>query len=390
MPKVFIIVNELLRGGAQRIILDLAKSIPRDQFALHIVMCKSKDSFPNDVSSLQDEFAKIDIPVISLEGGKRFSFAEFRRLVRLLKKEKPDIVHTFLPYAGTMGRIAAKLAGVRCVISTKCNLPVAYSKKVYWLDKLTLWLADTWIGATEGIELHYGKSSKRFSQKLWNAGRRHFTIVAGVDTTTLQGVQNAIDYTAKRAQIDVPSDATMIFTTARLISWKGINYAIDALHKLDANTHLVIAGWGPQEAELREQANTLGLTDRVHFLGSRDDIYELLAVADIYVQTFATMPDGKLWVGPNTSLIEGAASGIPVVCTHVPLIEQLIEDGITGKLADVNSAESLAQAITWCTDHPKQAQGLARAAQQRVHEKYSITAMSTQTQQLYSACLNQT
>lgn len=381
--KVMILVNELLRGGAQKIVYDIACTIDRSLFDVHIVYLKNHLLFKADVKSLEEEIAGTGTRITAIGGKQKFSYQEFKTLRQLLAKEKPDILHTFLPYAGIVGRIAGRLAGVRHIVSTQCNLPLAYTAKVCWLDRLTLPLVSTWTGATEGIEDAYGKSIAHITEELWKAGRRHFTIVAGIDFETLYQTLAHTGRIGKRASLGIPDDAVIVMMTARLISWKGHDDLIDAMAYLAPLVHLLLVGWGPLEGALKARAEKLGVVSRVHFLGARTDVYELLAIADVYVQAHGYAPSGEVWKGPNTSQMEACAASVPSVSTHVPLIEYLIEDGVTGKLAKPNNPKDIARAITWVIGHPREAKILAATAKKRVQERYTTSAMVLQYQELY-------
>lgn len=385
MVKVLVLVNELLRGGAQRIILDIAQRIDRSKFTLHVAFLKAEDVFPPETKSLLRELLSTGVQVTSIGGRQKFSSAEFRSLRRLLRQVRPDIVHTFLPYAGTLGRIAARSVGIRNVISTQCNLPVAYGARVYWLDRLTLPLAKAWTGATEGIEQAYGGSVAHFSRELWSGGRRHFSIPGGVDLEKIKAAVAATDRQAKRAELGIDPGQTLVLMTARLISWKGHRYAIEAMPYLPPDLHLAFVGWGPLAEQLKQLAASLGVASRVHFLGARSDVYELLAAADMYLQTHSCEAGGKVWMGPNLSQVEAAAAEVPAVSSAVPLVEYLVEDGVTGTLARVNDAEDTARAIRWVIEHPAEAKSYAGAAARRVEELYTIQRMVRRYEQLYSA-----
>lgn len=385
--KILIIVNELLRGGAQRIILDIAKNINHNEFDLHVVTLKAENNFPSESKTLLGDLLKTNTKVTMIGGRQKFSIGEFLRLIRLLRREKPDVVHTFLPYAGTVGRIASRIAGFKNIISTQCNLPVAYSKKVYWLDKITLFLAKAWVGATEGIELHYGGSSECFDKALWQKGRRHFSIVAGVDLEKIEQIGRNCNREEKRRSIGITEHDKLILMTARLISWKGHQEVIGAMKFLSAEYHIAFAGWGPLEDEFRVLAKNLGVEGRVHFLGVRDDIYELLSSADLYVQAFSRLKNGSVWVGPNTAIIEAAAAGVPIVSADVPLINKLVEDGVTGKLAKIGDPESYASALAWYDLHRDLIPRVTSQARNRVREFYTIDIIIKQTEGLYSAVI---
>lgn len=382
-PKVVILINELLRGGAQRIVVDIARFIDKEKVDLQVAFLKAEDVFPPETKSLIKDLLITGVKVTSLGGKQKFSLEEFKKLRSFLKRERPDIIHTFLPYAGTLGRVAARLAGVKNIISTQCNLKVAHSPKIYWLDKITLPLATAWTAATEGIEKEYGGSIGYFNEDDWQKGRRHFTIAAGVDVEEIQKTINGVNKQQKRATLGIPVDCQLVTMTARLISWKGHVDMVAAMTYLPSSTHVAFIGWGPLHDELQQQAEMLKVADRVHFLGSRADVYEILGVSDIYVQAHCMAPDGQIWMGPNTAQMEAAAAGVPMVSTAVPLVERLVEDDVTGKLTPPSDPQKLAQAINWLLNNQQSARELANNAQQRVKENYSLPAMVKQYQNLY-------
>lgn len=383
--RIVILINELLRGGAQRIVLDIAQNIDRKRFALQVVYLKADTNFSSDAQTVLGELKASGISAVCLSGGLHFSFTEAIRLYTFLRRERPHILQTLLPYAGILGRLVGRLARVPHIASVQCNLPIAYTKKVYWLDKLTLPLADAWTGATEGIEQSYGGSVEPFTHGAFQKGRKHFTIVAGVNLPLFDARIAKANREAKRREIGIARGDTLIMMTARLISWKGHSDIVGAMQFLPASMHLALVGWGSLEAELKAQAEKEGTASRIHFLGSRRDVIELLAAADIYAQAHSYAADGSVWKGPNTSQMEACAAHVPSVSTAVPLIETLIEDGVTGILARPNNPRDLARAILFLYEHPDDAKRLARAARVRVEEHYSLTSMIRSYESLYEA-----
>ena len=123
----------------------------------------------------------------------------------------------------------------------------------------------------------------------------------------------------------------------------------------------------------------------VYFLGVRSDNVEMLKAAVIYVQAHNYAADGSVWKGPNTSQMEACAAGIPSVSTAVPLIEALIEDGVTGVLARPNDPKDLARAIQWLAEHPEDARRLANAARARIEERYTVRRMVDAYEDLYQS-----
>ena len=172
---------------------------------------------------------------------------------------------------------------------------------------------------------------------------------------------------------------------SRMISWKGHTDLVSAMKFLPQYVHLALVGWGLLENELKKQARKEGTTERIHFLGARSDVPELLKTADVYIQAHSRATDGSIWMGPNTSQMEACAASIPSVSTAVPLIESLIEDGVTGVLAEPNNPKDLARAIAWILEHKDEAKKLADAARKRVEERYSLSSMIHSYESLYKA-----
>ncbi len=364
---------------------DLACGIDRSEYAITVVYLKSHANFAADAATVERELHEAGIRVVAMNGPKRFTPGDLWKLVRFLRAEKPDIVHTFLPYAGVVGRVAARVARVPHILTTQCNVRVAYNFTGYWLDRLTLPLAHAWIAAAEGIELEYGGSVAVFTPEAWSAGRRHYTIVAGVDLPRFDERLARADRNAKRAEVGIPSDAPLVLMVARLIPWKGPVDLVDAMQFLPVDAHLALVGWGHLHDELAAQAVALGCASRVHLLGARSDVPELLKMADVYVQAHNRSPSGEIWKGPNTSQMEACAAGVPSVSTNVPLIESLIEEGKTGALARYNDPQDLARAIRSLLDDPVRARSLAAAARIRVEERFSIVAMVAAYARIYRA-----
>lgn len=382
--KIAILINDVLRGGAPRIVLDIVRKSDKSKFKFVIVVFKSDDVFADHaIPSLRKELEAAGARVIYLSRVRKSKLTDVLSCVRVLRAERPDVVHTFLPYAGTLGRFAARLAGVPYIISTQCNIRVAYNFREYWIDRLTLPLAHVWTAAAECIESEYGGSVEYVTERSWRSGRWHFTIVAGVDVDQVQRVAVSVDRHAKRASIGVADTDVVVLMTARLISWKGQDDLIRALAYLPSHIHAVFVGWGNEEP-FRRLAEHVGVSGRVHFLGARDDVYELLGASDVFAQPFKQDERGHMWQGPNTSQMEACAARVPSVSTRVPLMEYLVEDGVTGSLANTNDPKDLARSIIFMVDHPSAREALVERAARRVAERYSLGTMVNAYEKIYT------
>ena len=147
-----------------------------------------------------------------------------------------------------------------------------------------------------------------------------------------------------RASLSIPHDATLVLAVGRLVPKKGFDRAIESVAKLEQNFRLVIAGGGPLEDELREQAQLLA-NDRVHLVGSlsRSELAHWYAAADVVV--IPSIPHaGDIDSGPVV-LAEAMASGRPVIATAVGMAPDLIIDEVNGYLLERPDPELIADRI---------------------------------------------
>jgi len=303
--------------------------------------------------------------------------------MEIITKGKPDVLQTFLPYAGIIGRVVGRIAGVKSIFSVQCNLKMAFSPKVYWIDLITLPIANVWTAATEWIEEEYNGKSGYFSEEQWVTGRRHFTVLAGVDVDDIQKVVMGVDRDKKRKEIGIQPNNKVISMCARMVGWKGHEDLIKAFSFLPNNTELILVGGGKRMDEFHNLAKELSVFDRIHFLGDRDDLLEILSITDVYVQSYRKALDGTVWKGPNTSQMIAGASKVPAVSTNVPMIERFMKDGISGKIAELNNPLELSKKIVYILNNEKEANEMAEVSFGIVSKFYSLRSMLFAYENIY-------
>jgi len=145
-----------------------------------------------------------------------------------------------------------------------------------------------------------------------------------------------------RASLATPDDVPLALALGRLHPNKGFDVLLAAVAQLP-RFHLWLAGEGPERTALEAQAHKLGINDRVHFLGWREDAAALLAAADLFVCSSRIEPLGNV-------VIEAWAAGTPVVAAAAAGPHELIEDGETGLLTPLENADALARAMQGLMD----------------------------------------
>ena len=145
----------------------------------------------------------------------------------------------------------------------------------------------------------------------------------------------------RRAELGVPGTAALLLCAATLQPSKDHPTLLRAMAELVKGGRpfvLLLAGDGPDRAALEERARTLGLGERVRFLGRRDDVPDLMKVADLYVMT-------SVREGLPGSVVEAQASGLPCVASRCGGPEEVVVDGVTGVVVPVGDAESVARVV---------------------------------------------
>ncbi len=340
----------------------------------------------SDAALLHDDLQRLrqagvsvfDVPALVREihpvSDVRATFA----LWRLLRRERPALVHTHTSKAGAVGRLAAKLAGVPVVIHTPHGhvfygyYGAIVSAIIRLLERLLATITDRIVTLTDrGAEEHV-------QYKI--AGPEKFvTIHSGIDIAHYQSVR--VDPAVKRKELGIPPEGPIVGTVGRLVPIKGLEWLLKAAPRVLAEfpqAYFVIIGDGPMLGELRELTSKLGIGPRVVFLGAREDAPECLAALDLFV-----LP--SLNEGMGRVLIEAMAVGCPVVATRVGGIPDVVTDRTTGLLVPPRDDRALAEAILTLLQDRSRRVAYGEAARRRVDGRFDVETMVRNIERLYDA-----
>lgn len=177
------------------------------------------------------------------------------------------------------------------------------------------------------------------------------------------------------------TDRFIVGHFSRLSSWKGQHILLNALQYCSEDVTAVLVGdalFGEQDyvTQLRKQVVTLGLENRVHFLGFRSDIPSLMAACDLIAHTsIAPEPFGRV-------IIEAMLCQKPIVAAAAGGACELVEHEQTGWLCPPGNSQKLAEIIMTCRNHPEQAMAIAQQAQFQASQTFDITAINHSVAQL--------
>ncbi len=349
-PRVVYLAHRFMIGGAEEMVLSLVRHLPA---RFEPLVCCIADAGP-----IGQEIKRTGTPVaeLGLNPGLRRPL-DVNGIRRYLRETRPDIVHTFLLTASLYGRLAAILERVPVVIGTEVNIYEHKRASHAWVERMLMARTDRVVASAESVRDFYVRQIH-------------------ADPAKVDVIYNAVDFaqaTAEksrdqmRAELGVPGDAIVAGVIARLTEQKGHRFLFDALAQQPSLSELrvIVVGGGELADGLKRHAERAGLASRVHFLGARRDLGDLLAAMDIFV-----MP--SLWEGLPLSLVLAMGAGLPVVATRVAGIPEVVEDGRTGLLVPPADAPALASALARLAADSTLRHRLGAAARASVLPRFNV------------------
>lgn len=350
--RLALVIPTMDRGGAEKQLAILAEHLPRDQFDVHVLLL-TRDG------PLGQRLRAAEIPVTVI--GKRYKTdpSALFRLRRELLRIKPDIVHTWIFAANCFGRVAAKMASVPNILaSERCVDP--------WKTATHFWIDRTLASFTNAITTN-------------SSGVKDFYVSHGVEPSLFRVIANGIedcqvqprDRVEVCRSLEVDPQRKLIFAVGRLWPqkrYRDLIWAAELLGTLREDTTLVIVGDGPQRGELLRHRDAVTHSDRVRFVGIRNDVPELLQHADVFWI-------GSEFEGQSNALIEAMQAGLPVVASDIPGNRDLVISNQTGRLVAVGDTADFARQTQGLLENPAESRRLGDAARQLIEREFTVTAM---------------
>lgn len=302
--RLLFVINSLARGGAETQLLGVVGAAVAEGYDVRIATLLPRNDFADQVRALG---VHVWSPAPELT---TWNLPYLWRLVTELRRWGPEVTVSFLFQATLFTRAANVVVRPRRCISSVRN------------ERLESRLRSLLFRATCGSD-DYVVTNSRSARRTLQASRtlprspRVRVIYNGVDGEQIRArVRRTRSQT--RTDLGLPDDATVLVGVGRLSDQKDWGSLLRAL-ALDPghHSHCLLAGTGPHEESLRQLVADLGLTDRVHLLGLRDDVADLLVAADAMVLC-------SRYEGTPNVVLEALALGVPVVATDVGACAELL------------------------------------------------------------------
>ena len=305
----------------------------------------------------------------------------FAQLISLLYRERYDVVHTYTATPGFLGRMAARFTHVPVILHHQAGWTV--SEFSSWQSKLLYTPLEylVTLASSKSICVSYAVEKQAYQFHIAPSGKL-VVICNGIEAQPyIAATQRNDAREALRRELGFSDSHVLIGNTGRLSPAKDNGSLIQAMASLkslipDVPHTLLLAGDGPDQAQLEKLIRSMMLNTQVRLLGFRSDIPAFLAGIDIFVSP-------SLWEGLSISLLEAMSAAKPIVTTSILPNAELIEHQVTGLLVPPKAPKQIAQAITRFVNEPGLAQSCGSAARQRVLEHYSIDRMFQETWDLY-------
>jgi len=350
--------------GAERWVMALCKNLDPEVFRCDLAVTLEESD--TDLK-LVNEFRRLGNEVFVLSMKYRFDPRIINELVAVLRKRKIHIIHTHGYKPDIIGVLAARRAGIPCVITPHGFENARDLKLRFYI----------WLGCKA---MRFADQVVPLSTQLCEKVSKH-----GVKNQQLTYIRNGVDLSEVEAarndpETDCASDEKRIGFVGQMISRKNIVHILDIFDRLQqehSKLRLLLLGDGDQRAELERYAQQLSSRDKIKFLGFRDDRLALLKSFDLFVMT-STLE------GIPRCLMEAAAMGIPVAAYDIPGIDQLIQHKKSGLLAQLGDKERLQSYWERLLFDTSYAQTLATEARRFVNENYSANRMAQEYEVLFN------
>jgi glycosyltransferase involved in cell wall biosynthesis len=361
--RVLHVLNTLETGGAEYLVLNLARCIDHQRFELSVC------SLQGD-GEIGEELRRLGLRTFTLGRRRGLDPSLVPRLIALVRGHGIDVVHTHNVAPWLYAGVAARLGGAAVCHTEHSSL---------FPEQRALMRAERALAMVTRAVICDGEEVRRQLVQVQGLSPRNVvTIHNGVDTA-LYG--RPTDRVERRRALGLGDDGPVVGTVARLQPVKDQATLLAAFARVAAalpGARLVLVGDGAERAALEQQARGPELAGRVVFLGRRADVADILPAFDLFALSSRSE-------GLPLTLLEAMAAGLPCVATAVGAVSEAVTDGTTGLLVPPGDPEALAAAMLRVLRDPQRGRVMGGDGQLRARALFDLRVMTRRYQDLYLA-----
>jgi len=370
-------IAEATAGGIREHLRQILTHLDRERFDLSVLCSVRRE---RNFEAELEEFCARGISVVRVPMPRLIrpwrDFRCYRQIYWNLRTCRYDVVHTHGSKGGILGRLAARQVGGVRVIHTGHTFPLQWArgpKQVFYA----------------GLERRAARWTDRIIA-LSNAQKEQLLAARICPAEKIAVLPNAADIAEvaglderheAREKLGLPLDAPSAVMVGRIVEQKDPLLFVRvarAIHERNPAARLVWIGDGPLRRKMENAARKAGLPPGVLTVaGHREDVRRLYAAFDVFLMT-------TRWEGMPYAVLEAMAAGLPVVAVNVPGMDEIVDDGVTGRLAEPDENALAVQVLRLLAD-PGLRKTYGAAARRRIEERHCVRDFIARLEELYAA-----
>ena len=374
--KILHVITHLPIGGAQDNTLYTVELLDKEKY--DISLCCNLDGELVERAKKVEAVKLFDIPFLGREVSPYRDIRAFLSLYKLFKEEDFTIIHTHSSKAGLLARLAAVLNKTPIVIHTihgfAFNDFMNGLKKNFfiYLEKLLAKWTDVLITVSNLNKKKIIDLNIAHENKIKN-------IYSGIDLSLFTNKRND----EFRKELNLENDHLLLGSVGRLSNQKDPITMIEAfgiISKPFPNAHLALVGDGELKGKILEKIDQLKLNDRIHLTGNKNNPWSVYHSMDLFIMS-------SIYEGLGRSITEALSCGVPVVCTDVEGVPEIVRDNITGILVRPKDSNKLADAIIRTLNDMETAKKMAEEGRRFVNDNFDVNKMVNDIDSLYNTLI---
>ena len=374
--KLLHVITHLPIGGAQDNTLYTVELLNKDKYDISL-SCNLNGELVSRAKKVK-HLKLYDVPSLRREVSIINDIRAFLYLYKLIKKENFTIIHTHSSKAGFLGRIAAMLNKTPIVIHTIHGFAFhdymnSFKKNIFiYLEKLSA----KW---THGLVTVSNLNKKKVVDLGIAPIEKLKNIYSGIDLTLFINEKND----QFRKELNLDSSHLLLGSVGRLSNQKDPITMIEAfciVIKRFPNAHLTLVGEGELRDEILIKIDQLQLNGRVHLTGNKNNPWKIYHSLDLFIMS-------SIYEGLGRSITEALSCGVPVVCTSVEGVPEIVRDNETGILVPPKDPSALATGIIKSLNDMDNARKMAEEGRKFVNENFDVKKMVDDIDTLYDTFL---
>ena len=373
--RIMYLISSLGSGGAERQLVELAKNIDKEKYKPFIVIYRNIIHYKYIL-----DVEGVSVTCIEMNRNPIFLPIFLWKLVKFIKENKIDIIHSYMPGSNLWGRLAGKLAGCKIVIPSIRNAktPLIYQFRNYWPE----YVLKNW---TTCIISNSYKAKQEYLKNVITADDKFITVIHnGIDLSIIPDRYD-VPIEEQRSKYNIQNDNFAIICIASICKRKNQLCLLRAINNINrTNLKVLFVGFTLDEKyyqKLKTYINENQLGDIVSFLGEQQDVFSIMRIADVLV--LPSRGEGF----PNV-VMEAMSVSLPVIASDVSDIKYLVKDGINGYVFPDNDHNRLAELIEkMLSMEPSKRKEMGRAGRKIIEENYTIEKMVKKTEAVYEEAL---